>query len=112
YKSWHMLNEQPGLSHFERLQEVSRGAAKDFDTKVAPMLDRIKPSAGSADNFKASRQHWQEVRKVLAEFGNNSIDPITANRRIRILTGGKDIPEVVEQMATLMEAAVKFGPSG
>lgn len=112
YKSWHMLEEAPNLSHFERLQEVSRGAAKDFDTKVAPMLDRIKPTAGSADHFKASRQHWQEVRQVLAEFGNNTIDPITANRRIRLLTGGKDIPQVVDEMATLMEAAIKFGPGG
>ena len=112
YKSWHMLEEAPKLSHFERLQEVSRGAAKDFDTKVAPMLDRIKPTAGSADHFKASRQHWQEVRQVLAEFGNNTIDPITANRRIRLLTGGKDIPQVVDEMATLMEAAIKFGPGG
>lgn len=110
YKSWHMLKDQPGLSHFERLQEVSRGAAKDFDTKVAPMLDRIKPTAGSADHFKASRQHWQEVRQVLADFGNNTIDPITANRRIRMLTGGKDIPQVVDEMAMLMEAAIKFGP--
>ena len=112
YKSWHMLEEAPNLSHFERLQEVSRGAAKDFDTKVAPMLDRIKPTAGSADHFKTSRQHWQEVRQVLADFGNNTIDPITANRRIRMLTGGKDIPQVVDEMAMLMEAAIKFGPGG
>ncbi|AWB32402.1 hypothetical protein [Orrella marina] len=110
YKSWHMLEEAENLSYFERLQEVSRGAAKDFDTKVAPMLDRIKPSAGSVDNFKVSRAHWEDVRKVLADFGNNTIDPITANRRIRMLTGGKDIPQVVEEMSTLMEASIKFGP--
>lgn len=110
YKSWHMLHEAPNLSYFERLQEISRGAAKDFDTKVSPMLDRIKPSTASADNFKNSRQHWQSIRQVMADFGNNTIDPITANRRIRMLTGGKDIPQVVDEMAMLMEAAVKFGP--
>lgn len=104
------MHDAEGLGYFERLQEVSRGAAKDFDTKVTPMLDRIKPSTASADNFKNSRQHWQSIRQVMADFGNNTIDPITANRRIRMLTGGKDIPQVVDEMAMLMEAAVKFGP--
>ena len=29
-----------------------------------------------------------------------------------MLTGGKDIPQVVDEMAMLMEAAIKFGPGG
>ena len=44
---------------------------------------------------------------VLTAFGKNDMDPITATRRIRELTGGKSIPEVVDQMATLMESLAK-----
>lgn len=110
YKTSHMMHDAEGLSYFERLQEVSRGAAKDFDTKVTPMLDRIKPGAGGVDSFKASRAHWEKISKVMSDFGKNNIDPITADRTIRSLTGGKDIPQVISEMGTLLEAAIKFGP--
>src|SRR5690606_35768340 len=76
YKTSHMMHDAEGLGYFERLQEVSRGAAKDFDTKVTPMLDRIKPGAGSVDSFKASRAHWEQISKVMSDFGKNNIDPI------------------------------------
>src|SRR5690606_5549228 len=46
YKSWHMLND-PNLSQMEKLQEISRGAAKDMKTKLNPLLDRVKPTGKS-----------------------------------------------------------------
>lgn len=108
YKSWHMQAD-PALSRMEKLQEIARGAAKDMKTKLDPILDKVRPtsSKGLSDLDKA-RRHWNQVRKVLADFGENNIDPITAERRIRELTGGKSIPDVVEDMTYLLEGALKF----
>jgi len=108
YKSWHMQAD-PDLSRMEKLQEIARGAAKDMKTKLDPILDKVRPtsSKGLSDLDKA-RRHWNQVRKVLADFGENNIDPITADRRIRELTGGKSIPDVVEDMTYLLEGALKF----
>jgi CheY-like chemotaxis protein len=47
------------------------------------------------------------MQTILQDFGRNDLDPLTATRRIRELTGGKSIPEVVDQMATLMESLAK-----
>lgn len=108
YKSWHMMNDE-SLDRMTKLQEISRGAAKDMQTKLDPILDRVKPTGKSLTAFQNSRQHWNKVRQILADFGENSIDPITADRRIRELTGGKSIPDVIEDMTYLLEGAVKFG---
>lgn len=108
YKSWHMLNDA-SLDKMTRLQEISRGAAKDMQTKLNPILDKVKPTGKSLETFNKSREHWDKVRQILTDFGENNIDPITADRRIRELTGGKSIPDVVEDMTYLLEGAVKFG---
>ncbi len=108
YKSSHMLND-PNLSKMVKLQEISRGAAKDMQTKLNPILDQVKPTGKSLSAFQNSREHWNKVRKILADFGENNIDPITADRRIRELTGGKSIPDVIEDMTYLLEGAIKFG---
>jgi hypothetical protein len=92
-----------------RLQEISRGAAKDMQTKLNPVLDKVKPTGKSLNAFNKSREHWNKVRQILADFGENNIDPVTADRRIRELTGGKSIPDVIEDMTYLLEGAVKFG---
>jgi hypothetical protein len=108
YKSWHMMNDK-GLDRMTRLQEISRGAAKDMQTKLNPVLDKVKPTGKSLNAFNKSREHWNKVRQILADFGENNIDPVTADRRIRELTGGKSIPDVIEDMTYLLEGAVKFG---
>lgn len=53
--------------------------------------------------------HWKKVTSVLDDFGKNKMDPITAERRIAELTGGKSIPEVVDDMSYMMESIVKLG---
>lgn len=108
YKSWHMMNDK-SLDRMTKLQEISRGAAKDMQTKLNPILDKVKPTGKSLTAFNKSREHWNKVRQILTDFGENNIDPITADRRIRELTGGKSIPDVVEDMTYLLEGAVKFG---
>ncbi len=110
YKANHLLTKgDPSVAYFTKLQEVSRGTAKDLDTKLLPLLAAAKSSAGSADALKFARGHWAEVQKTLQAFGRNDLDPITATRRIRELTGGKSIPEVVDEMATLLESLAKRG---
>jgi len=108
YKSWHMMNDK-SLDRMTKLQEISRGAAKDMQTKLNPILDKVKPTGNSLSAFNKSREHWNRVRQILTDFGENNIDPITADRRIRELTGGKSIPDVIEDMTYLLEGAVKFG---
>ena len=107
YKMWHLSNN-PHLSDMEKLQEISRGTSKDMATKLLPLL-KLTPSnsAASADAMSAAKQHWTKVNSVLEAFGKGDIDPIYASRRIRELTGGKSIREVVDQSSTLMESLIK-----
>lgn len=107
YKNWHMLND-PSLGKFTALQEVSRGTAKDIGTKLKSLLDAAKPQTpASAAALQQARRHWTKVQSILEAFGNNTIDPVYASRRIREVTGGKDIPQVVEEAAMLMESLAK-----
>lgn len=108
YKAWHMQNDS-SLSRMEKWQEISRGAAKDIKTKLNPVLDKFTPSKEGAKHFRELREHWNDVQQVLDGFGRNDIDPVTASRRIRELTGGKDIPQVVEDMGYLLESTVQAG---
>ncbi|MCX7965594.1 MAG: hypothetical protein N2596_03095 [Syntrophorhabdaceae bacterium] len=108
YKMHHMLND-PALSYMEKLQEISRGAAKDMETKLMPLLKDAKPASDvSAEALKKSQVHWENVHKILKAFGENTIDPIKANRMIRKLSGGKSIPEVVDDATVIMEGLIKW----
>jgi tetratricopeptide (TPR) repeat protein len=119
YKAMHILNKgDPSAAYFTKLQEVARGTAKDLESKLLPLLKTATPISGgglraqspiSAEAIARSQAHWGEVQSVLQSFGRNDIDPITATRRIRELTGGKSIPEVVDSMATLLESLAKGG---
>jgi|GEM_PF-990720 len=106
YKNWH--NEASGLDKLTSLQENSRGTAKDIETKLLGLFWRNLPknqaSGAAMQNF---RQKWEAIQKVLAMFGSNQIDPVTASDRIRRLTGGKDIPQVLEDAATMIESLGK-----
>ena len=82
-----------------------------------PLLNNAQPKGRailSLDHAyqatKEAQQHWGEVQSVLQAFGRNEIDPITATRKVHELTGGKSIPQVVDEMGTLLESLVKFRP--
>jgi hypothetical protein len=55
----------------------------------------------------AAKQHWTKVNSVLEAFGRGDIDSVNASRRIRELTGGGSIREVVDETSTLMESLIK-----
>ncbi|HRV45929.1 MAG TPA: tetratricopeptide repeat protein [Smithellaceae bacterium] len=103
FKAMHMLKDG-SMSKFEKLQEISRGTAKDLNTKLLPVLGNMQKTK----QVYAAAEHWKKVSSVLDDFGKNKIDPITAERRIAELTGGKSIPEVVDDMSYMMESFVKL----
>jgi hypothetical protein len=109
YKAWHLAKD-PNLSGMEKLQEISRGTAKDMSSKLLPLLQNVRPgSALSSEALAASQRHWNKVNSVLDAFGRGQMDPVQATRRVRELTGGKSIHEVVEDAATLMESIGRNG---
>ena len=109
YKAWHLAKD-PNLSGMEKLQEISRGTAKDMSSKLLPLLAKVRPgSALSTESLAASERHWNKLNSVLDAFGKGQMDPIQATRRVRELTGGKSIHEVVEDATTLMESLGRNG---
>ena len=116
YKASHLLQHgDPGASYYTRLQEVARGTAKDMGTKLLPLIQRAKPSGFDAAGRQAasealarSQQHWKKIHEVLEAFGQNRLDPLTATRRLRELTGGKSMDEVASEVANVMEGMKKF----
>jgi len=107
FKNWHMAND-PHLNWMEKLQEISRGTSKDMATKLFPLMHATRPAnAASAQAMQQSAQYWKKVDGVLKAFGSGEIDPVTASRKIRELTGGKSIAEVAEDMTGLLESLGK-----
>jgi len=45
---------------------------------------------------------------VLDKFGKGDMDPVTASRKIREMTGGKSIAEALDDMTALMETVGKL----
>ncbi len=37
------MTKDPALSRVEKLQAISRGAAKDLETKLIPLLEKARP---------------------------------------------------------------------
>jgi len=94
YKSWHMMNDA-SLDKMTRLQEISRGAAKDMQTKLNPILDKVKPTGksltalhaelvademrarieGSTGMFDSTGEHIGQTQKQEARFRKLAQDP-------------------------------------
>lgn len=106
----------PDASYFTKMQEVARGTSKDLETKLLPILESARPQGSTPASLRQSeqhlaeaRRHWTKINSILSAYGRNEIDPIYATRRLREITGGKSIPEVVDEMGTLLEATLKLG---
>ncbi|MEJ5170774.1 MAG: hypothetical protein WHU10_07290, partial [Fimbriimonadales bacterium] len=106
YKNWHMAAS--GLDKLTALQENSRGTAKDIETKLLGLFWRNLPQGQrSGQAMQNARQKWEAIQKVLSMFGSNQIDPVTASERIRRITGGRDIPQVLDDAAMMIESLAK-----
>jgi hypothetical protein len=116
YKGLHMLGDpklNPHLTLLDRHLEASRGLAKELDKKVIPFLQNAKTAPGlDPAKIRETERHFREVKQVLEDFSSYRIDPATASERLRLATGGKDLPQVLDQVRNVTEALFKFGALG
>ncbi len=92
YKVAEMMHN-PDLLHVSRMVESARGMAKDINTKLLPLIEEAakrSPQAGA--RFARYHRHWKQIAAALERA---PAQPGVANEQVRLLTGGKDIPEVV-----------------
>ena len=117
YKAEHILNDKERVKHislFDRQQEVCRALTKEIDTKILPVLKGSATDwAGlSASRMKATQRQGEELRVIFNDFSLDKIDPAEASLKIRLITGGRDLPQVLNQIEALMKAGFKFGNVG
>lgn len=112
FKAYHIQVDQ-SLSKLTKIQEVSRGTAKDMKTKILPFFDhKIAEAAKKGDTkgvakLTGVKQYWEGVYLKLNNIGTELMyaeDIIKAERELRLMTGGKGVFEVIEQLTSHWEA--------
>ena len=58
---------------------------------LAPQKPMVKAIPGAAARFQSYQYHWEQIAEALK---GATADPVRANEQIRLLTGGKEIPEL------------------
>lgn len=89
---------------FVNLKKACSSLGKDLKTKVLPRLET--PGAASqvsATSRQAALEHWNQVQKVLDNFGSDKIDPLTAMKELQKLTGSTSITQSAAQVKRLMK---------
>ncbi|MDP3313758.1 LCCL domain-containing protein [Lutibacter sp.] len=110
YKAEH-LRGTPEFQRVEKYVEIARGTSKDYRTKMEPLFNQKRPQAGTP-SFEAWQKHknyWDKVNGVLNDMGSGKKDPMTADREIRQLSGGKSVLEVTFDMRNFMESLLLLG---
>lgn len=87
-------------------EEVITCASLESEEGVRSALANAGGPNGPA--LKKANDHWRKVFGVLDKFGKGDLDPLSASRQIRELSGGKSITEVLDDMTTLMETVGKL----
>lgn len=91
YKVAEMMHDA-NLLPVSRMIESARGMSKDIQTKLLPLIDEAgRRSPQAADRFRKFHSHWRDLARAL---DNAPTNPGLANEQVRLLTGGKDIPEL------------------
>lgn len=91
YKVAEMMHDA-NLLPVSRMIESARGMSKDIQTKLLPLIDEAaKRSPQAAARFRVFHAHWRSLAQAL---DNAPTNPGLANDQVRLLTGGKDIPEL------------------
>lgn len=116
FKGLHMLNDpklNPHMTLLDRHLEASRGLAKELDKKIIPFLQNAKAAPGiDLKKIKETEEHFRGIKQILDDFSTNKIDPVAASEKLRAYTGGKDLPQVLDQVRNVTEALFKFGAVG
>jgi hypothetical protein len=116
FKGQHMLNDPklaPHMTLLDRHLEASRGMAKEIDKKIIPFLQNAKAAPGiDLKKIKETEEHFRGIKQILDDFSTNKIDPLAASEKLRAYTGGKDLPQILDQMRNVTETLFKFGALG
>lgn len=110
YKAEH-LRGSPEFQRAEKYVEIARGTSKDYRTKMEPLFNQKKPQAGtpSYEAWQKHKNYWDKVNGVLNDMGSGKKDPMTADREIRQISGGKSVLEVTFDMRNFMESLLLLG---
>lgn len=105
FKATHLRGEVE-FQRVEKYVEIARGTAKDYRTKMNPLLDSKKPQTGTSSHeaWQKHKEYWEKVYSVMDRMGSGRTDPMSADREIRELTGGKSLMEVTFDLRNFMES--------
>ena len=105
FKATHLRGEAE-FQRVEKYVEIACGTAKDYRTKMSPLLDSKKPQSGTPSHnaWQQHKEYWEKVYSVMDRMGSGRTDPMSADREIRELTGGKSLMEVTFDLRNFMES--------
>ncbi|MGJ5816533.1 tetratricopeptide repeat protein [Paludibaculum fermentans] len=117
YKASEMQHDRKLLlGYYDGMREACRGTGKDIQTKLQTVLKTVEGQQGSKWTADQKRKHaevtgfWSEVETVLRGFGQGKIDPLEAERRIHLLSGGRGLKDLVDRAGATMEGYAKALP--
>lgn len=105
------LRDDPKFKNFGKVRkyvEIARGTAKDSKKKLLKLMDENKPKPGTKayPHWEKQRQYWGNLTRVMEDMGSMKVSPMDADRKIRLITGGKSLIEVNQDMGDLLAAAI------
>lgn len=105
FKAEHMKGS-PEFQRVEKYIEIARGTSKDYKTKMNPLFEKKKPKPGtkSYEAWQKHKEYWDKVNSIMDQMGSGRKDPLTADREMREITGGKSFLEVTFDMRNFMES--------
>ena len=114
FKGDHLRRKDQPFTRIEKHVEISRSTAKEYHRRLKPLLAEKVPPKTDKANYEAFMKHknyWEKMNEVLEGMGSGRIDPLEADRRIRLLSGGKSSLEVTHDLRNFLESLIKFGKS-
>lgn len=67
-------------------------------------MSSISVPTPSFDAWQKHKDYWDKIYSVMDRMGNGSTCPMSADREIRELTGGKSLMEVTFHLRNFMES--------
>ena len=110
-KAWEMSNNSelpPVVKFLENMRSISKENTKRLRTYVKAKTPNKATHPKEHQKHLESITYWYKIEKITDELNAGLLDPMTADQRIRTLTGGKSIVEVTEQMASWIERVIKI----
>ncbi|MBP8979704.1 MAG: hypothetical protein KBG09_00460 [Syntrophobacterales bacterium] len=86
---------------------------RNLDKKTIPFLQNAKAAPGiELQRIKQTEEHFRGIKTILDEFSTGRIDPLAVGEKRRAYTGGKGLPQVLDQMCNVTETLLKCGALG